>query len=218
MPQTPTQICNSALLKIGGRTVSSYTGDTTKEGTLVQEQFPKTLHYVCRSHVWHFLKTFADLTGVATTSLSPWTHTVTLPADCLRILSVSVENYAVPYEQHGSTLYVRDAEVTLRYIRQPVLAAVADDPETEENEAVAADTFPDDFAEAVAYRLAGDISVSLTQNADLKQLMYTEYMEAIRTARFNGACEIADQTIPATEWLDSRDSYGDTNPYPNKIA
>jgi len=218
MPQTPTQICNSALLKIGGRTVTSYTGDTTKEGTLVQEQFPKALHFVARSHVWHFLKDFEDLTGTTTTALDPWTHYAALPADCLRILSVGVENYAVPYEQQGNRLYLRDAEVTLRYIRKPVLAAIAYSAGPPEVQAVAADEFPDDFAEAVAYRLAGDISVSLTQNADLKQLMYTEYMEAVRTARFNGACELADLEIGASQWMDARDSYGDTNPYPTKIA
>lgn len=218
MPQTPTQICNSALLKIGGRTVTSYTGDTTKEGTLVQEQFPKVLHSVARSHVWHFLKDYETLTGTASTTVLPWSHYAALPADCLRILSVGVNNYNVPYEQMGDTLWLRDDEVFLRYIRKPVLVAIAYDAGPPEVVAVDADEFPDDFAEAVACALAADISVSLTQNADLRQQMLVQYTEAVRMARFHGACEVSDTQIGADEWLNARDSYGDSNPYPTKLA
>lgn len=218
MPQTPTQLCNSALLKIGGRTVTSYTGDTTKEGELVQEQFPKTLHQMCRSHVWHFLKTFTSLTGTADANTDNWSFVVTLPTNCLRILSVSVERHVIQYERMGNVIYTNDETVMLRYVRKPVLVAIPYSAGPPEVLAVAADEFPDDFAEACACYLAADISVSLTQNADLRTQMLQMYEGLVRQARFNGACELPDQEIQATAWIDSRVSYGDTNPYPTLIA
>lgn len=222
MPQTALQICNSALIKIGGRTVPTYGNTDTKEGELVAEAFPRILGYMTRNHVWGFLKKIATLTSATATTVVPWSWIHDLPTDLGRILSVvDASDVHVHYEIIGSTIYTADNPVVLRYIRlipSENFVAIAYDAGPPEVAAEAAFQFPDDFAEACACLLAADICVSLTQNSDMRAEMLQMYEGHLRTARFNGAVERSLVTIEADDWIATRGTYGDLNSYPDKLA
>ena len=72
MPQTALQICNSALVKIGGAAITAYGGTSSKEARLTTDSFPRSINLLTRSHVWAFLKKVSMLTSVTTTTIFPW--------------------------------------------------------------------------------------------------------------------------------------------------
>lgn len=201
MPQTTLQICNSALIKIGGRAIDTYGGTASKEATLTTARFTPCLNAMIRGHVWAFLKKVAVCISTTTAdSLAPvdevvWSYVHELPLDLGRILEVTDANQAsLSYERVGSALLTNDDRIILRYIRRV-------DPSE-----YATYGFPDDFAEALACYLAADVAVSLTQDSGLRQMMLSEYEGLIRTARFNGAVERSSMSITVFDsWLNSRD-------------
>ena len=204
MPQTTLQVCNSALLKLGGRTIAAFGSSTIKEEQLTTEQFPKCLGFLVRSHVWHFLKTIDQLTGGTATTQDQWSFIHTLPTDCVRILRVSVNDIDIDYEQVGNTIYAQYDDVDLRYVAMPNYSDVAT-------------KYPDDFAEALAYLLASDLVVSLTQNPDMIRTLREGYLESLRTARFNGAVEMSLQGVTADSWVNAHGA-SSFSPYPNTVA
>lgn len=220
MPQTALQICNSALIKLGGRVIPSYGYTATKEGELVTEQFPKVLNTISRGHVWSFLKTVATLSSGTVTTLDSWGYTHTLPSDLGRILDVSINAQNIEYERMGTVIYTIYDDVVLRYVRLVPAANYVDIAPVVGPPAVAAQSafaFPDDFSECVACALAGDIAVSLTQNKDLHDVALMTYQRALADARFNGSVENSDIVIDATGWLHAHDTF-QSSPYPDKLA
>ena len=98
MPQTALEICNSALTKIGGRTISTYGDTSTKEAFLVTARFQPILETITRNHVWGFLKEITTLTSTTATTLVPWLWIHTLPSDLARLLSVRYNGYDIDTE------------------------------------------------------------------------------------------------------------------------
>lgn len=197
MAQTPLQICNSAILKLGGRTIAAYGNTSTKEGQLVTEAFPRVLSQMLRGHVWGFAKVVTEVAGTADASVSPWTRRHALPTNptIARILSIVVEEEPIEFERVGDNIHTRNESIVIRYVRNF-------DPTT------SGLTFPDDFAEALSCYLAAEISLSLTQNSDLRADFFEKYLMLLRDARFNGAVERQPLAIEAdSTWLNARLSW-----------
>lgn len=197
MPQTALQICNSALVKIGGAAITAYGGTSSKEARLTTDSFPRSINLLTRSHVWAFLKKISTLTSVTTTTIFPWGYVQTLPSDLGRILAVTdASGSPIDYERVAATILTIESSAVLRYTANPIVPGTP-----------TATEFPDDFAEALACYIAADICVSLTQNDDFRQGMLVQHEGLMRAARFNGACERSDYGITADYWLNSRDTY-----------
>ena len=196
---TALQICNSALIKLGAKTISALTGLTTKEYDLCVAQYPRLRNAVLRNHTWSFAKIVDDnLTTAAAAALTEvWSYRHTIPTTIpvARFLSfTSLDDIPVPYERVGAYLYSNEEDPRLRYVRSY----------TEVDDAA---TFPDDFGEAVAALLAAELSVSLTQNQSLRDTYLQQYQAAISQARFNGAIEDADVPTVSEDWIASHQGF-----------
>ncbi len=178
---TALQICNSALIRLGAKTISALTGLTTKEYDLCVALYPRLRNTLLKSHTWAFAKVVDDaLTTVAADALTEvWSykHTIPTAVPVGKILAFSdADDVACNYEVVGAYIFSNESDPRLRYVR--TYTAVDDGV-----------TFPDDFGEALASILAANMCVSLTQNQSLRQTYLLEYKEAIAQARYNGIIE-----------------------------
>jgi len=143
------------------------------------QRYPACRDLLLRNHVWAFAKKATSLAALSeASSLGDWVYKVQLPTDIARILSVMVNEAPQDYERVGNVLHVVEAPVDLRYVQN--FSGVTD-----------AFLFPDDFAEALAFYLAGDLAQSITQSDNLSRSNFQLYNDSIRQARFNGAVETA---------------------------
>ena len=191
---TALQICNSALIKLGAKSISALTGLTTKEYDLCVAQYPRLRNALLRGHPWAFAKVVTDsLTTIAADAMTEtysYKHTIPTSTPVARILSfTNSDNVSVDYEIVGAYIYSNEETPRLRYIRS--YTAVDDGA-----------TFPDDFAEALANLLAAEMSVSLTQNQSLRDTYMQAFAYALSQARFNGAIEnVAYDPGTSDDWL-----------------
>lgn len=193
MSQTALQICNSALIKIGAKTITSL-DDGSKPAELCTARYPTLRDMLLRDHVWSFSKAAVTLSALAEASpVYPWDYQLQLPSDCARIVGLSVEDNELQFERIGQILHVKEDEADLRYIQN---FSDVDD----------GFAFPDDFAEVLANLLAAEIAVSLTQTQSLRDDYLNMYQERLRQARFNGAVERNDQPVTSSSWTDAHDT------------
>lgn len=108
-----------------------------------------------------------------------------------RILSISIEDEPVEYEQIGTRIHaLHGLGIDLRYVRG---FTVLDDGAG----------FPDDFGETLANLLAAELAVSLMQNQSLRDTYLNMYAERLGQCRFNGAVERYILPEEASTWLNA---------------
>lgn len=193
MPQTLLDIANSALVKVGSPLISSLLL-ATKPAELANARIRPVRNMILRNHVWAFARSYASPTPAAST-IDRWSYAYTLPALCLRILSVTSGEDGSrinEYEIIGRVIYCNADNLFLRFIEEP-------DPADE-----ATETYPDDFAEAVASYLASELSIPLFDSPERRKQWIEQYGMNLRYARFNGAVEQPLSAINQSEWIDSR--------------
>lgn len=197
---TPVQICNSALIRLGAKTITALT-DATKEGDLCEEQYPKLRNWLLRSHPWRFNSAVQELGSGqrATSDLDPyWEYKFTVPtsAPIARILSITdLDDHRIEYEIVGGLIHCNETDIRIRYV--PRYTATAAESGSYD--------YPEDFAEALAALLAANLAMSLTQNSSLYDRLMQEYREAVSIAKHNGAIELPPQDSAGGDWLDARE-------------
>ena len=167
---TETSICNSALIKIGAERINSLT-ETNKRAQLCNEQYSKVRDEVLRSHPWNFAITRASFSQLSSTPAFGYTYEYAIPSDCLRILDLSDE--ATEWKQEGNKILTDSATIKARYIKRVTAPAEYD-------------SF---FIEALALRLATDLSYSLVQSTTLSNMLITQYQAHLSLARSYDAQE-----------------------------
>ena len=184
MAQNTLSICNSALMKIGERAITSLS-EASKGGEIMSIRFPVCRDFLLRAAPWKFAKAAATLAPLSNPAPEPtvfgFTYAFNLPSDTGRILSLTMNGDRVPYEQVAATLYASSPSPLLRYIR--VFSPT-------EN----VFSYPDDFAEVLATYLAADVCVSFTQNMGMRGELMNQYEYLLSQARHHGAVDLSPQT------------------------
>ena len=195
MPVSETSICNLALTRIGHDFISSLT-ESTKAGRLCNLHYEPTRDALLRSHPWNFSVRRATLSQIANAPSFDFAYAYSLPADFLRMVRTASEaageNYDYRIEgQLGSTskvLVTDEGTVKIEYI------AKITDPTA----------FDAAFVDVLAQRLAFEICVPLTDNANMAANLYRVYQDKLREARNMDAQEGTPRGIDADLWLGSR--------------
>tara|TARA_R100001594_G_scaffold2889_2_gene11195 strand:+ start:303 stop:869 length:567 start_codon:yes stop_codon:yes gene_type:complete len=182
---TETSICNSALIKIGADRINSLT-ETNKRAQLCNEQYSKVRDEVLRSHPWNFAITRAEFAQLSTTPAFGYTYHFSIPSDCLRILNLSDET--IEWKQEGNKLLTDSATVKARYIKRVTAPA----------------EFDSFFIEALALRLAADLSYSLVQSTTLSSLMTQQYEKHLAFARSYDAQEGTPPELTDDSFIEAR--------------
>lgn len=163
-------ICNSALVKLGARTIMAL-DDTSKESRLCKARYTDVRDEVLRAHPWNFAVKRASLAQLSTTPAFGFSKGYQLPNDCLRVLRLS--NDESEYQIEGRHLLSNAGSVKLVYIAQ------VSDP----------NLYDALFINALSFRLAAELAYPLANNRELTKTMQEMYQDALRQARSVDATE-----------------------------
>ena len=183
-------ICNSALIKLGATTIMSL-DEQSRNANLCKEQYEKLRDELLRSHTWNFATSRAKLARLALPPAFGPSYAFQLPADFLRALSVLGDAAAtaeVEYRIEGRRLLADREAIWLRYVR-----AV-----TDPNEMDAA------FREALAWRMAVDLALPITQSSTVLSEMREGLTRAVLGARSIDALEDVAEQFPESGWVSTR--------------
>jgi len=185
-------ICNSALIKLGAERINALTDDN-KRARLCQEQYPKILKRVLRSHPWKFALKRALLSPVVFTPEFGSENYFEQPLDCIRIIGVmsdydTTKTTEYHYAVEGRKIVSELSAINLKYITSTVLESY----------------FDEDFKEAVACALAHDLAYAINQSSSQKNELFQEYDFWISQARSHGAMEITVESLEFDTWTGAR--------------
>lgn len=183
-------ICNSALIKLGATRIIQLT-EGSKNANLCSEQFEKVRDDLLRSHVWNFAIGRTKLARLAEAPAFEFGTAFQLPSDFLRVVSVHPDGSGqatVPYRIEGRRLLAGSDAIYLRYIHQII------DP----NEMDAL------FREALAWALAADLSIPITQSNSMRQMMEDGVRSQLSKAKSVDAIEDFPEPEPAPAWVAAR--------------
>ncbi len=197
MATSETEICNSALIKLGVEPIFSL-DDNTKAARLCKRQYPILRDDVLRAHPWNFAIARVELASTGNEPVFEFSNEFLLPQDMLRILKTdlnlqpaiiespwAIENNPVTGTK---VLVANDSSVKIMYIRK-----ITD-----------VQKFDANFVETLATRIAADLAYPLVQSVSLAGQMFQLYDQQLRTARSFDAQEQSLQQVDADEWIVSR--------------
>lgn len=186
MAVTETSICNSALIKVGAQRIVSL-NDNNEQARLVKEQYEKHRDELLYSHPWNFATDRVELAAVVAEPVYEFGQKFQLPADVLRVYGSDLPQDD-RWKVEGRFLLANTAVIKIKYIKK-----VTDTSK-----------YSPAFAEALATKIAADISYSLTQNASLKTQLMQEYLIKLREARSFDGQESQGDRVYADSWLNAR--------------
>jgi|TARA_R100001460_G_scaffold19719_4_gene40913 hypothetical protein len=163
-------ICNGALNQLGASTILSLTEDS-KNARLCNARFTQVRDSIFRSHPWNCLQKRVQLAADTDTPAWGFTKQYTLPADCLRLLTIL--DYDSDYKVEGRKILTDNSSLKILYIGR------IEDP----NE------YDELLRETLSAALAADIAYAITSSNPLTANMYNLLRDKLREARFVDSTE-----------------------------
>ena len=165
-------LINSAMNMIGASNIIER-GEDSKAARVSNQRYDSIRDAVLRAHPWNCAVTRVNLAPDTDAPAFDWDYAFTLPTDpyCLRVLRLDYLD--IEFRVEGRKIVTNEQSINLIYI------ARVTDPNTY-------DTL---LQEAIAARLAADISFTLSQSTSLTQNMYSLYESKLKEARFVDATE-----------------------------
>ena len=185
-------IYNSALIKIGADIISSTTQDT-RSANLINKIYGLKRDEVQSSRPWSFTLNRYTLAPKSTVPTFGWDNTFDLPNSWLAVWEVnssgSIDGLEdTDYRVEQNTI-VSD-EDTL----DVVLGISNTDPST----------WSHLFAEALAWRIATEISIALKQSENLMMMCDKKYQEILAQASWKNSLDNPSRVLVADKWTNSR--------------
>ena len=184
-------ICNLALQRLGAKSISSLTDDSTnaRECNRVYEHARDS---ELRAHPWSFARKRASLAASSTAPAFEYANAFPLPADYLRILPnngrLGQPNQDDLQIENGSILSNDSAPLPITYI------ARITDPEA----------FDQLFTDLLVARIARDLAEKITQSNSKIEIAAALYRDAKAEARKINAFERPPQEAPVDPWISAR--------------
>ena len=163
-------ICNGALNQLGASTILTLTEDS-KNARLCNARYTQVRDSLFRSHPWNCLIKRVEL--ARDTEVPSWgfSYQFTLPAYCLRVLTIL--NYDYDYKVEGRKILANHGTVKIQYV------ARIDD----------ANQYDELLRETISAALAADIAYSVTSSNPTAANMYELFQSKLKEARFVDATE-----------------------------
>lgn len=165
MAQSSTDICNSALQRVGAATITSI-ADNSREARACAVAYDSNRRDELRKYPWKFAIKRAVLAPSATAPAFDYKYAFPLPADCLRVLFP--KDYSCDWVVEGGSVLTNSGDTL--YVRY--IADIED-----------VSKFDSNFYSVLAIALAMDVVEVLTNSNQKKQLLAQDYDNAIKAAR-----------------------------------
>lgn len=194
-------IANYALNIIGASNISTL-DENSKPGRLINQRFESVRDAVFRSHPWNCLIRRAELAQEVQAPAFGYSKQYALPADpyCLRVLEFSNGSLSYPqdnmFSNSGGPVFVIEGRKLLTdegTARIKYIARVTDPQQYDAS-----------LTEALAARLAMEISYAITGSTSVVQIATALYDEKMKEARFIDATEGAPQKLEASDFIEAR--------------
>lgn len=190
MATSVTEICNSALLKLGAKRISDIDDDAVN-ARACRDCYERLRNAELRKHIWNFA--IARATLPAESAAPEWgrARAYQLPSDFLRLAPDYEEDTYLEKDWVIEAKFIYSDDVSplrIRYIKR-----VADTT-----------TFDPLFDEALASKMADEMAEALTQSNTKKAAAATDYKEAIAEAKRVNGIEKRPQVAPPSEWISRR--------------
>lgn len=166
---TDIEIINSAMVKLGAKTVLAITDDTV-EARISKIRLRPIVDVVLRLHPWSCCRKRAILSALTAAPVFGYTYTLPLPSDYLRLVSIDLTDYHIEGEK---LLLADDNRAELIYVARP----------TDLN------TLDPLCAETAAWYLAWDACYAITQSSDRSAACWNGFARALKSARFVSSAE-----------------------------
>jgi|TARA_A100001201_G_scaffold40639_1_gene41899 hypothetical protein len=163
-------ICNGALNQLGASTILSLTEDS-KNARLCNARYTQVRDAVFRSHPWNCLQKRVQLAADSDAPAWGFTKQYTLPADCLRVLTIL--DYDADYKIEGRKILTDNSTMKILYISR------IEDP----NE------YDELLRETLSAALAADIAYAVTSSNPTASNMYNLFQDKLKDARFVDSTE-----------------------------
>jgi hypothetical protein len=167
-------ICNGALNQLGASTILTLTEDS-KNARLCNARYTQVRDSVFRSHPWNCLIKRVELAADSTAPAWGFTQQYTLPADCLRVLTIL--DYDADYKIEGRKILTDNSNMKILYI-----ARITDPNQYDEL-----------LRETLSAALAADIAYAVTSSNPTASNMYNLFKDKLKEARFVDATEGQNQ-------------------------
>jgi hypothetical protein len=202
MAQTQTDICNSALQRVGAATIMEIT-DNSREARACSVAYDSNRRSELRKRAWKFAIKRKMLALDTTGPEFEYKYSFQLPADCVRVilpkndpyLDWAVEGRKIltnlmqsPYLGAGSQPAVTGAALFLRYV----------------SDITDCSQFDPNFYDLVCIALAIDLCEPLTQSNQKKQLLAAEYKETLAAAAKANSFEMLPEDSVDDDWILAR--------------
>lgn len=159
------KICNMALSMLGLPGITSFY-DNSNHARQCNTFFPALRDQLLRDHHWSFATNSAELAQLAETPFdSNYSYVCALPPDLILILSL--DDPDAEYRPAGKKILVNHLPAKVIYIRR-----------VEDSE-----DFDELFADALRYRLAAELCMANTRDAQMIQYYQHEYEKRLATAK-----------------------------------
>ncbi|QOI68906.1 putative tail tubular protein A [Pelagibacter phage Lederberg EXVC029P] len=163
-------ICNGALNQLGATTILTLTEDS-KNARLCNARYTQVRDSVFRSHPWNCLQKRLQLAADSDAPAWGFTKQYTLPADCLRVLTIL--DYDADYKIEGRKILTDNSTMKILYISRV----------TDPNE------YDELLRETLSAALAADIAYAITSSNPTATNMYNLFQSKLKEARFVDSTE-----------------------------
>lgn len=180
-------ICNSALIKLGATTIMSLT-EGSRNANLCLEQYDKLRDDLLRAHAWNFATRRAKIARLTAEPAFGFAHAYQLPSDWLRTIAVHDNDGGsgtARYRIEGRRILSDAENIWVKYIGR------VDD----------ANEMDPAFREALAWKLAIDLAVPITQSTTALREAEEGFRRALIKARSVDAIEDFPDTMPESDWV-----------------
>jgi hypothetical protein len=194
--QSRTDICNSALLRLGAATIADIT-DNSPEARACAIQYDSNRRSELRRHPWNFAIKRVVLAPDTAAPAFEFDAAFSLPADCLRVI--------LP---NDSTIdwVIEGGKILTSWSSSPVTGSTTANTLSLRYVQDVEDVtkFDAAFYDALCCGLAIDICDKLTSSNAKKQTLMEEYKGIISEARRSDAIENLPEDPPDSSWLTVR--------------
>ena len=181
------EICNQALLKLGQPAIMSINDDSPRARQCFQE-FESALGATLRSYPWPFAIVRKELVRKQDKPVFGFSYYYELPEDVARLIEIF--SGGQKYKIEGRSIATNAEYVAIRYVSKNVPVEQLDEQ----------------TVDVVALNLAARLAIVITENPQLKDMLYAEMMQALAQARNTWAVEDYPQEVIEGPWLIAHES------------
>lgn len=177
MPFTSIDLCSRALIKIGAKSISSFSEESA-EATVAEQLYTPTLEGLLSSYPWRFALSQRELTRLTQAPNGDFSYAYALPNDFLRAISAGTgrRGKGLDYRLFNNQLHTNSENVLLTYLYKP-------------NEM----NFPPFFSQVIISWLAAEFCLPLTESTSR-----ADHLRTLAEADFARAKLIdSQQSVPS---------------------